>query len=88
MGLLQGKVKGFAYNDPYVPELKLNGHAYRSLALTPTSLKKYDCVLILTDHSSYDYEMIARHARLILDARNAIKQPGLKKLRILGYRPN
>ena len=87
MKLLVGKVRSIGYNDPWVRELKLGGKSYRSLPLTPAALKSYDCVLILTDHAKYDYAMIAQHAKLILDTRNAIKKPGLKKLHTLGYRP-
>jgi UDP-N-acetyl-D-glucosamine dehydrogenase len=87
MQLLLDDVKSMSYNDPWVPALKLNGRVFRSVPVSPSTLKKYDCVVILTDHAKYDYEMIARHARLILDARNAVKQPGLKKLYTLGYRP-
>jgi len=87
MELLVDDVKRMDYNDPWVPELKLNGRVLKSVRLTPAALRKYDCVVILTDHAKYDYEVIARTARLILDTRNAIKKPGLKKLYTLGYRP-
>lgn len=87
MQLLVGKVKKIAYNDPYVPALKLDGRQYRSAPVTRAALRRYDCVLVLTDHAKYDYGMIAKHARLILDTRNAIRKPGLKKLYTLGYRP-
>jgi UDP-N-acetyl-D-glucosamine dehydrogenase len=87
MELLLDDVKSMHYNDPWVPELKLNGEVLKSVPLTPAALRKYDCVVILTDHAKYDYELIARSARLILDTRNAIKQPDLKKLYTLGYRP-
>jgi UDP-N-acetyl-D-glucosamine dehydrogenase len=87
MQLLLDDVKSMSYNDPWVPELKLNGKVFKSVPLSPAMLKKYDCVLILTDHAKYDYRLIAKNARLILDARNAIKQPDLKKLYTLGYRP-
>ena len=36
------------------------------------NLGQYDCVLIVTDHSAYNYEWIGRHARLIVDTRNAM----------------
>ncbi len=87
MELLLDDVKRMDYNDPWVPELKLNGRVLKSVRLTPAALRKYDCVVILTDHAKYDYELIARSARLILDTRNAIKKPDLKKLYTLGYRP-
>ncbi|MEO0108436.1 MAG: UDP binding domain-containing protein, partial [candidate division WOR-3 bacterium] len=85
MGLLHRKVKSLAYSDPWVPVLRLNGQVFRSIALSPAVLRRHDCVVILTDHSKFDYDMIAQHARLILDTRNAIRRPGLKKLHLLGY---
>lgn len=62
------------YNDPYVPRT----HKMREYDLKMTSrplseamLRKYDCVLISTNHSTYDYEWIVRHANLVVDTRNA-----------------
>ncbi len=43
-----------------------------SVPLTEESLARYDAVVIATDHSSYDYEFIGRHAQLIIDTRNAM----------------
>ncbi len=64
------------YNDPYIPVMpKVRKYEYdmKSVELTPENLKKYDAVLISTDHSSYDYEMIVSHANLVIDTRNATK---------------
>lgn len=62
------------YNDPHVPAT----HAMRnydlkmtSVPLTPQSLAGYDCVLIATHHAAYDWQLVADHARLIVDTRNA-----------------
>jgi UDP-N-acetyl-D-glucosamine dehydrogenase len=43
----------------------------KSVPLTPASLRKYDAVLISTDHSAYDYDMIVRNSKLVVDTRNA-----------------
>ncbi len=62
------------YNDPHVPRTpKQREHDLRmtSKKLTETTLKSYDCVLIATDHSAYDYDWIVKHARLVVDTRNA-----------------
>lgn len=62
------------YNDPYIPqthkqrEYNLN---MKSKPLTEAMLKKYDCVLIATNHSVYDYKWIVRNAKLVVDSRNA-----------------
>ena len=59
-----------------VPELE-------SVELTPEFLQSQDCILIATDHSAYDYDLIVRHARLVVDTRNATKQvrEGREKIR-------
>ncbi len=62
------------YSDPYVPSVKLNAHVMRSIDLTPDVLRSADCVVVLTNHSSFDYEMIASHGSLVLDCRNALKR--------------
>jgi UDP-N-acetyl-D-glucosamine dehydrogenase len=65
------------YNDPYFPALfKMRHYDFsdkRSVELTPERLASYDCILIATDHTSYDYEAIARGARLVVDTRNATR---------------
>ncbi len=64
------------YNDPYIPVMpKVRKYKYdmKSVEITAENLKKYDAVLISTDHSSYDYEMIVTHANLVIDTRNATK---------------
>jgi len=86
MELLLGKVKRIDYHDPYVPEIDVGPKKLRSVPLTPYALRKADCVLILTDHTSFDYQTIFRESRLILDARNAVKRRGSSKLYTLGNR--
>ncbi len=72
--LLQQKGAKVDYNDPHVPrthkmrEYDLN---MASVPLTQRNLKKYDCVLISTDHSSYDYRFIVKNSALVVDTRNA-----------------
>jgi UDP-N-acetyl-D-glucosamine dehydrogenase len=63
------------YNDPYIPVLPQVRHRnvplMESEELTADFLKKQDCVLIATDHSSYDYDFIVEHSMMVLDTRNA-----------------
>ncbi len=69
-----------SYNDPYIPALpKTRKHCFgmESVELTPEVLSNSDAVLIATDHSSYDYEFIAKHANLIVDTRNATGKSGV-----------
>ena len=64
------------YNDPFIPMMpKVRKYQYdmKSVELNPKTLASYDAVLISTDHSSYDYEMIVRHSLLIVDTRNATR---------------
>ena len=64
------------YNDPLIPEIpemrKYNFQG-KSVELTPGNLKKYDCVLISTDHTVYDWDFIVKYAQLVVDTRNATK---------------
>ncbi|MBM3330820.1 nucleotide sugar dehydrogenase [candidate division WOR-3 bacterium] len=87
MELVQHKVKSIAYHDPWVSEIHINGGRSKSVPMTEKALKSADCVVILTDHKCFDYNFIFKHSRLILDARNAIKRRGSKKLYTLGNHP-
>jgi UDP-N-acetyl-D-glucosamine dehydrogenase len=64
-----------SYNDPHIPLLPsmrhYSFHHLESQELTPEYLSALDCVLIATDHSAYDWDRIVRHARLVVDTRNA-----------------
>ncbi len=64
------------YNDPHVPKthkMRRYNFKMKSIPLTERNLKRYDCVLISTDHSAYDYKFIVKHAKLVVDTRNATK---------------
>ncbi|MBN1514495.1 MAG: nucleotide sugar dehydrogenase [Phycisphaerae bacterium] len=64
------------YNDPYIPvthRQREHNLGMRSKPLSATSLRRYDCVVISTDHSCYDYKMIVRNAKLVVDTRNATR---------------
>lgn len=77
MELLQARGAGVDYHDPYVARLhKMRRYDFglSSIELTPAALAAYDLVVIATDHSSYDYPTIVRHARLVVDTRNATRQ--------------
>jgi UDP-N-acetyl-D-glucosamine dehydrogenase len=87
MELVQDKVRSVAFHDPWVPQIHINDGSFKSVPLTARTLKAADCVVILTDHKCFDYDFIFEHSRLILDARNAIKRRGSKKLFTLGNRP-
>ena len=71
---LMGKKARVLYNDPRIPEIIVNGSVIKSILLTPQLIKEMDCVAIITDHSVYDYNLIAEKAKLIVDIRNATKK--------------
>ncbi len=76
MEFLQARGARFDYHDPYFPRLpKTRRHDFglESVELTPQTLSQYDAVVIATDHTSYDFALIARHARLVIDTRNATR---------------
>ena len=70
--LLEQKGAHITYSDPYVAKLGLDHHALTSTdALSMAG--KADCVVVVTDHSDFDYSGILQRAKLIVDARNAFK---------------
>ena len=62
-----------SYNDPYIPQVDINGEMLYSSELTPEALGSADVVLITTDHSVYDAKEIVEHARSVVDTRNLTK---------------
>jgi UDP-N-acetyl-D-glucosamine dehydrogenase len=62
------------YNDPYFPKVTKGRHYNLNMMCMPLGrLEQYDCVLIVTDHSDYDYQDIVDKSRLVVDCRNATK---------------
>lgn len=62
-----------AYNDPYVPKLSIGGKVLKSVQLQDNLLNEMECVVIITDHSLYDFEWIVKNAYLVIDTRNATR---------------
>ena len=64
------------YHDPHVPLFagmrKYMEYRMHSVPLDPNTIKQADCVLIVTNHSTIDWQMIADHAQLVVDSRNAM----------------
>jgi UDP-N-acetyl-D-glucosamine dehydrogenase len=71
--LLMEEGANVSYSDPYVPKVEIEGKTLTSSGLTPRSVQSMDCVVVLTDHSIFDYAMIAAESPLILDCRHALK---------------
>jgi len=66
----QKKVK-VDYSDPLIPYLKINDINLKSVSLSRSNLQKYDCVIIVANHSSINYDFLRKSAKLIFDTRNA-----------------
>jgi UDP-N-acetyl-D-glucosamine dehydrogenase len=69
---LRQKGADVSYADPHVPAFWIGGRELKAVDLTETELQAADCVLVLTDHPEFDYERVARHARLIVDTRHRV----------------
>lgn len=62
------------YYDPMAPYLKIAGLDMLRIDLSAANLKKYDCAVIVTDHSGVDYDLLRKNSRLIFDTRNFYKE--------------
>lgn len=79
---LQGRGAEVAYNDPYFPRVGRGRKYNLQMTCAPLdNLQQYDCVLIVTDHSDYDYQKIVNESQLVVDTRNATK--GIKSEKVV-----
>ncbi len=72
ISLLEKTGANIHYHDPYIPQLNINGKIYKDSGLN--KLSSYDCVLLITNHSCFDYEYILKKSKLIFDTRNAFSR--------------
>jgi|HubBroStandDraft_6_1064221.scaffolds.fasta_scaffold00585_5 UDP-N-acetyl-D-glucosamine dehydrogenase len=80
--LLQKDGAQVSYNDPYFPTVGKGRKYDLQMKCTPLeNLGQYDCVLIVTDHSDYDYASIVRESQLVVDTRNATR--GIKSPKVV-----
>ncbi len=71
--LLEERGAKLSYSDPYVPEFSVGTAQYAHQPLSPETLREADCVVIVTHHGDFDYEMVKRDADLVVDTRNATR---------------
>ncbi len=71
--LLQARGAALSYHDPFVPDLAHEGFDLQSMPLTLDALQSADCVVIVTDHQAVDWQAVAAHAPVVVDARNAMQ---------------
>ncbi len=62
------------YSDPYVSELSIDDVIKESVPLEPATIQEYDLVVMVTNHSDFDYATIQKSAQLIFDARNVFRE--------------
>jgi UDP-N-acetyl-D-glucosamine dehydrogenase len=62
-----------SYHDPYIPHCEIAGTIHHSIPLDPKTLGSFDLVILTTDHSHVDYQLVIEHASLIYDTRNALQ---------------
>ena len=72
--LLQERGAAVTYHDPHVPHLHHENLPMESIELNDGALSGSDCVVVITDHSTYDWPHIADCARIVVDSRNALRK--------------
>ena len=88
ISLLQNLGAEVSYHDPYCPIIEDDGHTpikglpLKSQPLTVASLNKVDAVVLVTDHTDVDYELVVQEAPVILDTRGALRS--LKQAHVVG----
>ena len=85
IALLTEKGAEVSYHDPYCPSLKAhNGEIMESVSDMLGAVENSDCVIIITNHSEYEYDAILEKAQLIVDTRNALGKAGRKNEKVFG----
>ena len=90
--LLRERGAELSYTDPFVPKLDAkewpNGIDLVNVDVTKAAAEEFDCVVVVTDHTQFDYDQLQRVAKVVVDTRNAIKSPGAKVVRLGAARRN
>ncbi|MCZ6622736.1 MAG: hypothetical protein O7B35_00650, partial [Deltaproteobacteria bacterium] len=73
MRILNEKGAHISYHDPFVPRIAMGTKSLESVELNPAFIRDHDCLVILTDHDTYDFSKILRWAKIVVDTRNATK---------------
>jgi UDP-N-acetyl-D-glucosamine dehydrogenase len=71
------------FHDPYIPTIREDGHERHGVALTREELSAADVVMIVTDHRAIDYQLVADHAALVVDSRNAMAGTVASRARVV-----
>jgi UDP-N-acetyl-D-glucosamine dehydrogenase len=84
--LLRNRRANVCYNDPHIPQFpRLRNYDFnlKSVKLSPKLLRSMDCVVIVTNHSSYDYDFIVKHSKMVIDTRNATNNVKAGKSKVI-----
>lgn len=71
--LLREKGANVIFHDPHVASIRIEGERLHGVADMTKAMAHADCVIVATDHSSYDWALVKRHAPLLIDTRNAVR---------------
>jgi UDP-N-acetyl-D-glucosamine dehydrogenase len=71
--LLRKRGAIIGYSDPWVPELRTDGHTMTSVDLEKAVAGRPDCAVICTDHAAFNYDSLLRSGVVVVDTRNALK---------------
>ena len=75
MDITKHKGGDVTYHDPFIPKIKTGeGNEFLSVVLTKETLQQADCVVLTTNHDAFDVDFIRRHAQMIVDLRNMVKE--------------
>jgi UDP-N-acetyl-D-glucosamine dehydrogenase len=80
---LREKGAHVSYADSHVPAFSVHGHVMKAVDVTVDEISSADCVLILTDHPEFDFAAVARHARLVVDTRNCMREVAPRRGRLV-----
>lgn len=83
IGLLQKKGATVSYHDPYIPTIRHDDWKMSSVPDYLAEARAVDVVVIVTNHSNYDYKALYNAAHLIVDTRNALKTQGKKVAKVV-----
>jgi len=78
MEILREKGALVEYSDPHIPvcpRMRKHDFDLKSVEITPENIAGFDCVLLSTNHDAFDYDLIAKHAKLIIDTRGVYTRP-------------
>ena len=70
--LKQGRYK-VSFSDPYVDQLSFNTKKLYSVKISKNVLKSFDCVVLITNHSKFNYNLIKKNSKILLDSRGIFK---------------